>query len=685
MTKIILLLVATLMLSLRLLAQEATEAPKIKFEKVSNEELVMKTYPNDTTAEAIILYDEGSSYFTYDSEKGFMLTHERFVRIKILKQSGVDWGNFSIALYSYNTNREEISTPKGTTFNLENEKIVKSELKKDAIFRERQNKYYETIRLSMPSVKVGSVIDLKYSIRTDLIWNLRAWKFQYTIPVKWSQYHVTYPEYFAYNQSTMGYHPLLYVKKDRKSETINYTTREAFGNAGLNARSGGGQSTNHSIQYQANVFDYAVKDVPAMKTEPYLTTLDNFTTQVKFELANTNFTQVGGTFKNYTTSWMDVAKQLKDSENFGMQLKTTGFTENVVEELTKGITDEQKRLEIVYNHVQHTMKWDGHKTLFTDKSIKKAYADKTGNSAEINLLLAVMLKKAGIVANPVVLSTRENGMLLMTHASLSDCNYVIVQAIIDGKPILLDATEPNLQAGGIPFRCLNGNGHLIKDEESEEVPMVNQQSVENTLVELGIKDGKMTGSFNKKIAGLSAMNFRESVKTAGGSKEHFDKLKNSATDIDYVEYQYTNMDSINQPVYSKYNIALKEAPDSDAGIIYIDPVLIERQKSNPFTSPTRTYPVDFGLPFIQTYNFQLTIPEGYSVEELPKSASFGLSEKGGKFQYQVAQVGNKIVLNMRFSIDKAIFIPSEYLNLKEFYNLVINKQAEQIILKKTTI
>jgi len=683
MTKIILLLVATLMLSLRILAQEATEASKVKFEKVSNEELSMKTYPNDTTAEAVILYDEGNSYFTYDAEKGFMLTHERFVRIKILKQSGVDWGNFSIALYSYNTSREEISTPKGTTFNLENEKIVKSELKKDAIFRERQNKYYETVRLSMPSVKVGSVIDLKYSIRTDLIWNLRAWKFQYTIPVKWSQYHVSYPEYFTYNQSTMGYHPLLYVKTNRKSETINYTTKEVEHNGGFSSDTR--QTVNHSIQYQANVFDYAVKDVPAMKTEPYLTTLDNFTTQVKFELANTNFTQVGGTFKNYTTSWTDVALQLKDSENFGMQLKTTGFAENVVEELTKGITDEQKKLEIVYNHVQHTMKWDGHKTLFTDKSLKKAYADKTGSSAEINLLLAVMLKKAGIIANPVVLSTRENGMLLMTHASLSDCNYVIIQAIVNGISILLDATEPNLQAGGIPFRCLNGNGHLIKDEESEEVPIVNQQSVENTVIELGIKDGKMTGSFNKKIAGLSAMNFRESVKTAGGNKEHFDKLKNSATEIDYIEYQYTNMDSINQPVYSKYNFALKEAPDSDAGIIYIDPVLIDRQKSNPFTSPTRTYPVDFGLPFIQTYNFQLTIPEGYSVEELPKSASLGLSEKGGKFQYQVTQVGNKIILNMRFSIDKAIFIPSEYLNLKEFYNLVINKQAEQIILKKTTI
>jgi hypothetical protein len=130
---------------------------------------------------------------------------------------------------------------------------------------------------------------------------------------------------------------------------------------------------------------------------------------------------------------------------------------------------------------------------------------------------------------------------------------------------------------------------------------------------------------------------------------------------------------------------MKEGQESDAGIIYIDPVLFDRQKNNPFTSPSREYPVDFGLPFSQVYNLQLTIPEGYSVEELPKNNSILLPEKGGKFQYQVAQVGNKIVLNFRFSIDKTLFIPAEYKNLVEFYNLVINKEAEQIILKKTTI
>jgi len=658
----LLLLITIFLSSVQLIAQETQEAPKVRFEKVSEEEMSMKTYPNDTTAEAVILYDNGTSYLRYDVTLGFMLTHDRFVRIKILKQSGVDWGNFRLSLYSNESNRDNLYSVKGTTFNLESGKVVKSELKKDAIFRERENKYWEAVRLSMPSVKVGSVIDLKYTITTNLMWNLRTWKFQYAIPVKWSQYEVIYPEYFTYNHSSMGYHPLFYAKKNQKVE--NY---------------------NDNFSYLSQIFDYAAKDVPAMKEEPYLTSLDNFTTQMKFELANSNFIQIGGEFKNYTTSWNDIAKQLKDNDSFGLQLKTTGFLDDAVTAITKGITDEQKKLELIYNHVQHTMKWDGYKSAFTSKSIKKAYSDKTGNSADINLLLTAMLNRAKISAFPVVLSTRENGMLSFTHATVSDCNYVIVKADINGKPMLLDATEPNLQTGCIPFRCLNGEGHLVGNELSESVPLSNPKSIENAMVQLEIKDGKMTGTIEKRLVGLSAFDFRESVKTAGGKQEQFDKLKNSSSELDYLEYKYNNLDSLSQPVSIAYKIAMKEGQDTDAGIIYIDPVLVNRHKDNPFTSPTRIYPVDFGVPFTEGYNMQLTIPEGYKAEGLPESKSFVMEGKGAQFLYQISQVENKIVLNLRFSIDKTQYIPSEYQALKTFYDLVVNKQAEQIILKKTTL
>ena len=135
----------------------------------------------------------------------------------------------------------------------------------------------------------------------------------------------------------------------------------------------------------------------------------------------------------------------------------------------------------------------------------------------------------------------------------------------------------------------------------------------------------------------------------------------------------------------EYKIAMKEGQNGDAAIIYIGPIMIGRQKDNPFTSPTREYPVDFGEQFNETYSLQLTIPQGYEVEDLPKNISMAMEEKAGKFQYQITQVDNKILLNYYLSIDKVIFIPSEYLALKNFFNQVINKQAEQIVLKKTKI
>jgi hypothetical protein len=82
---------------------------------------------------------------------------------------------------------------------------------------------------------------------------------------------------------------------------------------------------------------------------------------------------------------------------------------------------------------------------------------------------------------------------------------------------------------------------------------------------------------------------------------------------------------------------------------------------------------------------QLNIPEGYSVEELPKSLSIQLDEKGGTYSYQASQVGDKIVVNQRFTIDKALFLPADYEKLKAFYNALVNKQAEQIVLKNTKV
>ena len=79
---------------------------------------------------------------------------------------------------------------------------------------------------------------------------------------------------------------------------------------------------------------------------------------------------------------------------------------------------------------------------------------------------------------------------------------------------------------------------------------------------------------------------------------------------------------------------------------------------------------------------KITIPEGYTVDELPQSKVLMLPGNAGKYVYNVANTGNSITLLSNFQINKSLFLQTEYPNLREFYNQVIAKQAEQIVLKK---
>ena len=661
----------------------AQSLPKVKFEKVSDEEMSMSVYEPDTTADAIILFDDGSSEVRFDIQNGFMLTYERYVRIKILKQTGTDWGNFAIPIYSSGQSKEDVVGIKGSTFNYEKGKIVKSEMKKESIFRERENKYWEKVRLSLPSVKVGSVIDLKYSITSPFLWNLREWKFQYLIPVQWSQYQVVYPEYFNYNHSSTGYHALHSQNHERRNVSINYTAKYETSGSALR---GGGIRTQEiqNISYMSEIYNYTASKVPAIKEEPYLTTLDNYTTKVKFELAHMDLTKVGGEYKSYTNTWNDIGKLLLDDEDFGGQIKSANFAKAEIAGLLVGKMDERQKANALYNYIQHSMKWNGVKAYSPSQSLRRVFGEKNGNSADINLLLLAMLTEAGLEAYPVILSTRDNGLISFVHPSLSDCNYVIVVATINGAPVLLDATEPNMQAGLIPFRCLNGPGRKIKKDNVEEIQLANVKSSSYALVSLEQKDGKFGGNILSRNTGLNAFNFRESVKGADGQKEYFEKLKNGSSDIHYTDYSFSNLDSVHLPIIKNYTIALPHEGESDpdAEILYFNPVLVERTTKNPFTSPSRDYPVDYGVASSEVYQLNLKVPEGYQVEDLPPSKSFVLEGKSASYFYQVAHIGTTISLSIRMSIDKTLFLQTEYKLLQDFYNMIVAKESEQIVLKK---
>lgn len=75
-----------------------------------------------------------------------------------------------------------------------------------------------------------------------------------------------------------------------------------------------------------------------------------------------------------------------------------------------------------------------------------------------------MLRYEDINADPVLLSTRSHGNTYSMYPILSQYNYVVARADIDGKIYYLDASEPRLGFGRLPLRCYNGPARVINKD-----------------------------------------------------------------------------------------------------------------------------------------------------------------------------------------------------------------------------
>jgi hypothetical protein len=117
--------------------------------------------------------------------------------------------------------------------------------------------------------------------------------------------------------------------------------------------------------------------------------------------------------------------------------------------------------------------------------------------------------------------------------------------------------------------------------------------------------------------------------------------------------------------------------------IYFNPVMYNPQKENPFKNPDRKFPVDFGSLIEETFIATYTLPQGYVAEEMPKSAKVSLPDDGGRFTYIVGvSEEGKISISSKISLKKTMYFAEEYEALRKFYDQIVQKHAEQIVLKK---
>ncbi len=605
------------------LSMAAAEKAPVKFGEISKADLLNSTYLPDTSAPAVVLCDYG-----FYNDNRFLTT--RILRIKILKKEGYSWANQTFKADSKTDIR-------GITYNLDNNEIVETKLKSESIFKTRITDNYYEMRVAMPNVKVGSVIDIQFSYEGIPY----EWDFQQEIPVVHSELVLEPSIYVTYHKNYFGYFPL-------KVNTGNRWVSE---------------------------------NVPAFKSEPFITSSKIYRTHFEFDVESVSFP---GYYRSYTTTWDAVRDLLYGSTYFGSALEADGYLRSVAKEIKAGSSSQEEMIRKAYAFVKQ-IKWDKTERLFTDKtSLNTAFKEGKGNSSEVNLALVQLLRRLDLDAGPVVMSTRSNGRLSAIQPSIYKPNYVVAAVFTDKDTLLLDATETHCPYYLLPKRALNGQGQFMDRKRTGWVQLTTDKKDKQMIIyTLAIGDDlSLKGKLTYGRGDYAALNFRNDYEDFNSDDAYLTDYKEGKKGLKIASHKIDNLDSLYQSVNEEFEVVINNGLNDIDGELYLSPLLFEQMKENPFKASERNYPIDFGYASDKTIVANYTFPQGYTVVNLPATISLKLPGNAATFTCKSTVTEGKISILYKLSINNSIFIQTDYADFREFYNQVVAKHAEPIVLKK---
>ncbi|MGL4631794.1 MAG: hypothetical protein ACRCVT_11360 [Leadbetterella sp.] len=637
------------------------QMPKFTFGKPSLEEVSEKFYPLDSSQAMQYICKSADVRFTSNSGK-ITLTQDYYYRLKFYKKSALDEATITIKLLKNSSDEEVLYRFKGFTHNLENGTIQSEKFDQDLIFKDKSNERMNIVKVSFPNVKEGSVIEYKYSIDTpyEVNSNPRTWYFQESYPTSWNKYIFLHPKYFFFKTIMGGYLSLSNAKTDEYA-LVNW----------------GGSNT----PAMENTFE--IKDVPPIRKEPFTSTIENYISKIDFELSYVNIP--GYLQKNYTLDFPALNKTLLEHSYFGEALKGNGFFwKEKADELKAKHTDTLALVNAAIEFIQSSMKWNGKMGIWASESLKKQFNKGEADVADINLSLINLLRKANLDVSPVVLGTRSHGFI-GHFALIKRLNYVIGHIKIKGKDYFLDACEPLLPMGVLPEECLNYEGWLVSKDggrKVEIIPNAKKFTYSNFSMDLNPEDGVAKGKVANSYYGYKMLEEKKKYIEKGKDKYQEELLKSMpSVSVSNVEFINTDVKEAGN-MQVKYDCEISDAMIFAGSMYYFNPMQSQGITTNPFTQETRKTPIEF--PQVQEKVFQATytLPSGFTATELPESLNLSLPESGGRFLYSAQLSENKIIINSRFLIQKTIFAAEDYDFLKAFYDKIISKHAEQIVIKK---
>ncbi|MEL6864248.1 MAG: DUF3857 domain-containing protein, partial [Bacteroidota bacterium] len=526
-----------------------------KWGKLSDAELAMSSYEADSNAAAVVLADQG--YISFVLVDGVRYRFFRHCRIKILKEAGFKHTDVNIPFYSAK-NEERLVSLKAQIFSPDGQKQTVS---KKAIFTEQLSDEWSARKFSFPNVEVGSIIEYRYEIVSKRFVKLRDWYFQQDIPVVYSELKLDIPKWFEYVYLFQGGENKIRRERDDGSFVLESKA--------------GGTLLEGDAKVQLESDRIIMENVPALREAPYITTMEDYLAKLQLQLRRIQYPN--GDVELFMDTWEVLADNLKKHSSFGQQYRKGKFSQRLVSIARNQIKDAdspREKIDKLYYFLAKQVKWNGDYSPYVRSSLDEAFENGEANSGELNLMLLALLRQlTDIEAYPMMISTRSHGKVIKQYPIIDQFNHVIVRAVLEEGPLLLDVGD-ELRPPGFPrIESLNNFGWQVS-EEPEWRTVIAAKGADVLMVDCELAaNGTISGRIEGRYMGYEAINEHQAFMTETAKSRWMDRLTEKFPDAQIDSISFVPGREEGKPFKMNVFFQLPNAAQVNEGLIYVDPII----------------------------------------------------------------------------------------------------------------
>ncbi len=558
-------------------------------------------------------------------------TKERHTRIKIFNEFGKRYANVRLVF----PGTTPIRGIQGETFNIERGQVQITPLDNNQIYFEKIDRFHSAMVFSLPNVKAGSIIEYKYNGNYEY-----TWYFQSYLPTRYSEVQTDFGTQISFRYIPYISQPLVIDK----GENTDYVQRKAMAN------------------------------IHSLPDESYMGSRWDNLQRMEY---------VGR--PAFFNTWEKIGDILLKSDDVGNEFDRMVSGGKAIVNKANTFKSNDEKIAFIFDTVKNHMRWNKITTFIKTDGTVRAWNKESGNSAEINLIVYQLLKKANIKAYPFFVSSKGNKKISPINPNPFLLNNLVVYVPVDStKSYVLDATNKYNLYNTIPEDELNSFGLSI-DESNKEYKTIFIENPEpaTNLVFLNAEikpGGKIEGSAEITSYSYHKKNAVEKYKTDGEEK-YLDYLRNKNNNIKISSIKFTEMNIDSLPLVQKFNFNAG-LDGSDEQYIYFGANWFTGLTANPFMNEERYSNIDFGYRSNCAISGVYKLPSGYKIEALPKSTTIVMPDQSIVFKRIVAEDNGVVLVKYNLNHKKTIYFKENYEYIRGFYKKMYEMLNEQVVLKK---